>query len=65
MQLIAPPVGDRNPNGHTEAEVRSALIGEFGVRRFSFRYELLTSGNVYVMDLDNILAHLGVPVFIH
>lgn len=56
MQRIAPPTGDRNPNSHTEAEVLSVLRGDYGFRRFSFRYELLDAGNVYVQDLDNVTA---------
>jgi len=54
MQKFAPPSGDLNPNSHTEAEVLAVLRGDFGFRRFGFRYELLTSANVYVMDLDNV-----------
>ncbi len=57
MQLIAPPLGDRNPNGRTEADILSALQGRSGSRRFSFRYELLDAGNVYVQDLvDTVLS---------
>jgi hypothetical protein len=56
MQNLAPPTGDRNPNGHTTADVLAALNGADGVRRFSFRYELLSANNVYVQDLDNVLA---------
>lgn len=52
MQAIAPPSGDRNPNSHTEEEVLAALQGRSGVRRFSFRYELLDAGNVFIEDLD-------------
>lgn len=54
MQRIAPPAGDRNPNGHTEEEVLAVLRGDYGFRRFSFRYELLDAGNVFVDELDNI-----------
>jgi hypothetical protein len=56
MQALAPPTGDRNPNSHTDAEVLAALNGATGVRRFAFRYELLTLNNVYVQDLDNMLT---------
>jgi hypothetical protein len=56
MQTLAPPTGDRNPNGHTTAEVTDVLNGAHGFRRFSFRYELLDAGNVYVQDLDNIMS---------
>jgi hypothetical protein len=52
MQTLAPPSGDRNPNSHTAEEVLAALQGRTGVRRFSFRYELLDAGNVPVEDLD-------------
>lgn len=54
MQRIAPPSGDRNPNSHTEAEILAVLRGNYGVRRFGFRYELLTENNVYVQELTNI-----------
>lgn len=53
MQRIAPPVGEHNPNGHTETEVLRALRGLDGHRRLTFRYELLDSGNVFVRDLDS------------
>lgn len=57
MQRIAPPTGDRNPNSHTEAEILAALRGAEGSRYFSFRYELLDAGNVFVQDLpDTVLA---------
>lgn len=56
MQRIAPVTGDHNPNGHTEVEVLAVLRGDYGSRRFSFRYELLDAGNVYVMDLDSVMA---------
>ncbi len=56
MQAIAPPSGDRNPNSHTAAEVLEVLRGDFGFRRFSFRYELLDSANKYVEELDNITS---------
>lgn len=57
MQRIAPPTGDRNPNSHTEEEILAALRGRTGARYFSYRYELLDSGNVFVQDLaDTVLA---------
>lgn len=57
MQSTTVPTGDRNPNGHTSAEVLAALRGTYGVRRFSFRYELLDSDNLTVISaLDGILA---------
>jgi hypothetical protein len=45
-----------NPNGHTATTVLAALQGRGGVRRFSFRYELLNSGGDVVRELDNVLA---------
>jgi hypothetical protein len=56
MQAFAPPLGDRNPNGHTADEVLAVLRGDYGFRRFTFRYELLDAGNVFVQDLDNIIS---------
>jgi hypothetical protein len=55
MQPLAPPTGDHNPNGATAADVLDALTGQTGGRRFSFRYELLSSANVLLGDLDNVL----------
>lgn len=56
MLAVVPPVGDRNPNAHTEATIRRALKGLDGSRRFSFRYELLEPDGSWVKDLDNVLA---------
>jgi hypothetical protein len=56
MQRIAPVTGDLNPNGHTEAEILAVLRGDYGSRRFSFRYELLSASNTYIMDLDNVIS---------
>lgn len=56
MLALVPPVGDRNPNGHTEATVLAALKGLSGSRRFSFRYELLEPDGSWVRDLTNVLA---------
>jgi hypothetical protein len=56
MQVLAPPTGDRNPNSHALHEVLAVLRGDYGFRRFSFRYELLDAGNVYIQDLDNVTA---------
>lgn len=56
MMPLAPTSALRNPNGHTEAEVLSALRGTTGTRRWSFRYELLDVSNTYVEDLDNVTA---------
>lgn len=47
MQPIV-PVGDRNPNSHTEDEILDALRGVEGTRRFSFRYEHLDSTNTKI-----------------
>jgi hypothetical protein len=48
MQSTTVPAGDRNPNGHTSAEVLAALRGIAGVRRLSFRYELLDADGVTI-----------------
>lgn len=55
MQGIV-PAGTRNPNGHTETTVRNALYGRSGVRRLSFRYELLDATNTVVRELDNVVS---------
>lgn len=58
MQQLAPPTGDHNPNGHTAATVRDALVGRYGSRRLSFRYELLDAAGTKVDevgDLDNVI----------
>lgn len=56
MMPLAPALAANNPNGHTAAEVRDALQGKCGSRRWSFRYALLDSASRYVEDLDNVLA---------
>jgi hypothetical protein len=56
MMPLAPALAARNPNGHTPEEVLSALRGERGSRRWSFRYALLDSANRYVRDLDSVVA---------
>ena len=57
MQSAEIPTGDRNPNGHTSAEVLEALVAPRGGRRFSFRYELLDLANVTVEDaLDGVIS---------
>lgn len=55
MQSLTVPTGERNPNGHTSAEVLAALRGTTGVRRFTFRYELLDSTNA---TIDDALGHV-------
>lgn len=55
MQPLA-PTGTQNPNSHTEAEVRTALLGKTGSRKFTFRYELLDTSNDKILDLDNIIS---------
>lgn len=50
------PTGDRNPNSHTDTEIRAALKGLSGSRRWSFRYELLEVDGSWVRDLDNVLS---------
>jgi hypothetical protein len=56
MQAIRPPVGPRNPNGHTEQLILDVLRGHKGPRSFTFRYERLGSDNSYLGDLSNVLA---------
>jgi hypothetical protein len=57
VQSLSVPTGARNPNGHTEAEVREALDAYTGFRRFSFRYELLDSANATIYDaLSDVLG---------
>lgn len=54
MQSLVIAQGPRNPNGHTEAEILSALRGEKGTRYLTFRYELLSDNLVKLGDLDHI-----------
>lgn len=56
MQALAPTSTADNPNGHTPAEVKAALVGRGGSRRFTFHYRLLDSTNRYLRDLDNVLS---------
>lgn len=57
MQRVVPIKAERNPNGHTEAEIRDALRGVTGARRWSFRYQLLNSSGTIVRDaLPNVMA---------
>lgn len=53
MQTLV-PTGDRNPNGHAEETIRSALVGRYGSRRWSFRYDLHDSDGVYIQALDDV-----------
>ena len=46
-------IGDRNPSGHTPAEILSALRYEGGSRQMSFRYELW-QGSSYLGDVDGV-----------
>lgn len=55
MQKLAPVSADRNPNQHTEAEVLAALRGTLGARKFTFRYDLLSSANVKQAGLTGVL----------
>jgi hypothetical protein len=56
MQAIV-PVSGRNPNGHTETEIRAALAGLSGTRRWSFRYSHLDkNNNVLTEDMDNVIS---------
>lgn len=54
MQSLIIPTGDHNPQGFTSDQILSALRAESGARQFSFRYELLDSGNNKLSDLDNV-----------
>lgn len=54
MQSLSVPAA-RNPNGHTPAEILSALRGATGARRYTFRYELVDYTGVVLGDLDGIV----------
>lgn len=54
MQAIAPPLGERNPNGHTEETILAALRGVTGSRYLTFRYYLLDSANNRLAVLGNV-----------
>jgi hypothetical protein len=57
MQAIVPTYSERNPNGHTEQEIRDALAGVSGARRWSFRYALLDTHNKLLQyQLDNVIS---------
>jgi len=58
MQPI-PVQGPRNPNGHTEDEVRRALHGVDGSQRMTFRYDLLDRTNRLLRPLDEVAADSG------
>lgn len=47
---------EHNPNSHPPAEILDALRGRDGVRRWSFRYELLSSAHVKLDDLDQVTS---------
>lgn len=55
MQAIT-PVGDHNPGGRTATDILAALRARTGVRRWSFRYELLDSANTKLVDLTNVVS---------
>lgn len=55
MQSLTVPTV-RNPNDHTPTEIHNALRGATGSRRWSFRYELLSSANVKLADLSEVTA---------
>lgn len=55
MQSLSVPTA-RNPNSHTPAEVLSALQAQRGARRWSFRYEHLSSANVLLGGLSTVLS---------
>jgi hypothetical protein len=51
------PVSGRNPNAHNASEIREALSGLTGSRRWSFRYSLLDRDNrMLIEDLDNVIS---------
>lgn len=54
MQALAPDSVTQNPNGRTESEIRDALTGQHGARRWSFRYELLDYSGATVEWLDGV-----------
>jgi hypothetical protein len=56
MQSLTIPTGVHNPNGHSSAAVLAGLRAATGSRRWSFRYDLLTSANVFVQALDCVLG---------
>lgn len=56
MQTLDIATGEHNPNGHTRAEILSALRGVSGTRYIDFRYELLSDTLVKKADLEHIEA---------
>lgn len=54
MQAVVPAQGAHNPNSHTETTILDALRGRSGTRRWSFRYEHLTSTGVVLGDLVDV-----------
>lgn len=54
MQAIVPPLGERNPNGHSEETILHALRGMSGSRYLTFRYYLLDSANNRLSVLDGV-----------
>lgn len=56
MQALVPPVGDRNPNGHTEETILAALQARQGARRLTFHYYLREAGGTLLEELDNVTA---------
>jgi hypothetical protein len=55
MQKVVPAT-EHNPNDHTDTEILSVLRGRQGVRRFSFRYDLVDSANVLIQPLTTVKA---------
>lgn len=50
------PAGN-NPNGHSNAEIKDALVGKTGARRWEFRYRLLDlNGAVKDESLDGVIS---------
>lgn len=54
MQALV-PTGEHNPAGHTAQQIRDAISGRTGSRRWSFRYDLLDSANTFIQPLDGIV----------
>lgn len=55
MQALV-PVGTANPNSRSGADITAAIAGRSGSRKFTFRYDLLTSANVYKSAITNMTS---------
>jgi len=56
MHSLLRDFDSHNPNSHTESDVRRALQGVTGTRRFSFNYELLDASLVSLGPIEGVLA---------